>query len=783
MKAFRFISSIICLALMCPAWAAPVTESQARQVAANFISTHFKSSSGDHLRLVHKASSIMSGANSPFYVYNAGDNDGGFVIVAGDDRVPQVLGYSDNGTFDSNEIPEAMQELLDDYAAQIAALNEGGMADTHISSSQPIAPMVKCAWSQNSPYNTMLPFLSTGKHAAVGCVATAMAQVMYYWKWPKQSNSIPAYTTETSSIVMPALPEVDFDWNSMQNTYLTTDTVSAAGRAAAQLSLYCAQSVEMDFQKNSSAANTSDVPLAMYYFFDYSPNIKYLQRKFYTTQQWEAIVLDELKAQRPVIYRGTKNPGGHAFVCDGYDGDGRFHFNWGWNGSSNGYFLLNVLNPDLQGTGSASGTYGYVYEQSIVCGIKPGGEYIDNVDVTVRSIEIKTFQNSRVSSNKDFSVSLSTQFANYMPETIDFDYGWGLYDGDNMLNVLDTGSKYGLQSWYYTTIERMLYFGSGISSGSLRIKPIYRKLGDTSWTPCVGSEVNYIEVNINGNTCTLITHGTALEPVYQVNSIDVKGNMHVGRPVDVTVSLTNMGNTHNNFIYMFANGTFISMGFVDLNKNETGTVDLRYMPEAPGVVTLKFALDKEGTRELASRQITINSMPDAILSGTAKALNVTDAANKIMTADNFGVELVVTNDGNTTYDEDISIKLYKRTQGTSGTSVQSATQHIILAPHSSTTLTFHLDNVIDGWKYFAKAYYYSAGEQINLANISTHTIVFPTGGIKGDVNGDGEVSIADVNAVISIILKGEHNMKADVNGDGEITIADVNAVIELIIHS
>ena len=290
-------------------------------------------------------------------------------------------------------------------------------------------------------------------------------------------------------------------------------------------------------------------------------------------------------------------------------------------------------------------------------------------------------------------------------------------------------------------------------------------------------------MNINGNTCTLITHGTALEPVYQVNSIDVKGNMHVGRPVDVTVSLTNMGNTHNNFIYMFANGTFISMGFVDLNKNETGTVDLRYMPEAPGVVTLKFALDKEGTRELASRQITINSMPDAILSGTAKALNVTDAANKIMTADNFGVELVVTNDGNTTYDEDISIKLYKRTQGTSGTSVQSATQHIILAPHSSTTLTFHLDNVIDGWKYFAKAYYYSAGEQINLANISTHTIVFPTGGIKGDVNGDGEVSIADANAVISFILKGEHNMKGDVNGDGEITIADVNAVIELIIHS
>ena len=197
-------------------------------------------------------------------------------------------------------------------------------------------------------------------------------------------------------------------------------------------------------------------------------------------------------------------------------------------------------------------------------------------------------------------------------------------------------------------------------------------------------------------------------------------------------------------------------------------------------MNLKFAYDEEGTNVFATKQIFINQMPSAYLTGSARALNVTDQTNRIITANEFGVEVTVTNSSSSVYNEDISIKLYKRVYGTTGTLVQVLDKDVYLSPHKSTTLTFHLDNVIDGWNYFAKVYYYSSGEQVSLANVSTHTIIFPAASIPGDVNGDSEVSIADINAVIDVILKGGNDLSGDVNGDGEVNIADINAIIDII---
>ena len=273
-----------------------------------------------------------------------------------------------------------------------------------------------------------------------------------------------------------------------------------------------------------------------------------------------------------------------------------------------------------------------------------------------------------------------------------------------------------------------------------------------------------------------------MAPYYQVNNITATGNMHPTRPVDITLNVTNLGNTRNDIIYMFAKNELVAMGFVDLNKNESGNVVYRYEPEAVGTVDLKFTTDEEGNNVLATKTITINAMPTASLTGQATALNVTNAGDKIMTANYFGMEVQITNVGTNTYDEDITVKLYKRVYGTTGTLVQTLSQHLVLAPQETKKLTFHMDNVIDGWKYFAKAYYYSNAEQINVANVSTHTIIFPASGpIKGDVNKDGEVSIADVNAVIYMITKGVQDLSGDVNNDGEVTLADVNAVISIIL--
>ncbi len=782
MKTLRTLSLMMCLAVIFPVWAGVVSERQAQQVANRFMSSHSISSA--EMRLVHKAPSFKASAPLPYYVFTADRTDGGYVIVAGDDRVPAVLGYSDQGTFDANDIPDAMRDWLDGYAAQMVMLDEGATAAAHINSANPIAPMLTVQWSQGSPYNSMFPALPSGNYASVGCVATAMAQLMSYWRWPLRPRmSIPSYVSETLNISMPALAPIDFNWDAMQNTYLTDDINSPEARAVAELSLYCAQAVQMDFLNNSSSASVMDIPLAMFMYFNYSPCTKYLQRRFYTTEQWEELLLNELIAGRPVIYRGRKVSGGHAFICDGYDGNGMFHFNWGWNGKSNGYFLLNVLNPDLQGTGSASGTYGYIIDQALIAGLEPGLAGDPGLDVADKYIEIQGSKNSRSTVSQSFTVTQTTHFLNIMDDPIDFDYGWALYRDQEMLNILDVGQRSGLNSWYYCYPSSTLSFGSGISSGNFRIVPIYSEPYAEDWRPCLGADVNYIEVVINGNTCAMVAHGAAVQPNYEVNGIYVNGNMHNGRPVDVTLDLTNTGNTRNDVFYMFANDALVSVGFADLERNARGVVPFCYMPEAAGNVTLKFAFDEEGTSVFATKQIGINQMPSANLKGTAKALNVSDVANKIITAKEFGVLVTVTNNGTTTYDEDISIKLYKRTHGTTGTLVQGANQRVVIQPNETVNVTFHLDNVMDGWKYFAKTYYYSNGEQVSLAGVTTHTVIFPSAIIAGDVNGDGEVNIADINALIDLILNEGGDAAGDVNGDGEVNIADINAVIDLILNS
>ena len=169
-----------------------------------------------------------------------------------------------------------------------------------------------------------------------------------------------------------------------------------------------------------------------------------------------------------------------------------------------------------------------------------------------------------------------------------------------------------------------------------------------------------------------------------------------------------------------------------------------------------------------------------------------DADNKIITSDKFSIDLTVTNNGTTTYDEDISAKLFKHTKGNSGTNVQGINQHVTLEPGETKTIRFDMTNVLDGWKYFIKTYYYSEGNQIALKNAgtATFTIVFPDEPdpyqiIAGDVNSDGEVNISDVTVLIDYLLNPDDahidRIAADVNTDGEINISDVTGIIDILL--
>ena len=779
----------MCLAIASStAWAESINENQAIRIAESFMTSHRLPATG--LKLAKKAPQLNApsqAGKAAYYVFNSGQSQGGYVIIAGDDRAPAVLGYSDKGTFEAQTVPEAMQDLLDSYAEQIEALSQGYKSAPTTTSGPAIAPLLTSCWNQKSPHNHLLPFVA-GSRAVVGCAATAMAQIMYYWKWPvRPSMTIPEYTTSTYSIYMPALPPVDFNWDAMQDNYQSSDTLSEAGLAAATLSLYCAQSLEMNFQDGTSAATTSRATQILSTYFGYKASVHTLWRLNYTTQEWNDMLYSELEASRPVIYSGSKKSGGHAFICDGYDGEGLFHINWGWNSQSNGYFLLNVLNADMQGTGSASGVYGYVYSQAAIVGIEPG-EGANVFALTATDLALNSATTTRSGTNYDFRAVVTGRFRNLTSQVMTVSFGWALYQGSTFKSMLYESYHTSLRPGFYlTSSNRTLKFGSGITSGTYRIVPVYSEYYAENWRPCIGADRNYIEVVINGNTCTVTGHGNASEPNYTVNDITMEGMMHNGRPVDINVNLTNNGEWNNRLLYMFVDGTFKASGMVDLANGETADIPFRFMPTEAGNYTLTWSWNDDGSDPIATRTVTINPMPKASLSGTMQVLNITDAANKIVTSDKFSVALTVTNDSTVTYNEELSFKLYKHTYSNTGTSVQGINIPIVLEPGETKTVQADFDNVIDGWKYFVNAYFYNAGTQVKIIGTSFYTIVFPEAleYETGDVNGDGKVSIKDVTDLINYLLsENEEGIildNADVNSDGKISIKDVTDLINLLL--
>ena len=301
----------------------------------------------------------------PFYIFNA--DDGGFVVVSGDDRTTPVLGYSEHGQLDLSQAPENLLYWLDSYAQQIESLDHGASASTigaSLKDAAPISPLIQTKWSQGAPYNNQCPnWPGTDQRCLTGCVATCMAQIMYYYKWPEHCPPIPAYFLSSFNQTIEALPPVDFRWNDMQLTYYNND-VGPAADAVAQLMRYCGQSVEMDYGRQESSAYMDSK--VMIETFDYSENTKEIYRNNYSdATEWESIIYQELAKGHPVPYEGQSKESGHQFICDGYDNRGYFHINWGWGGQYDAYYVLSVANPYTDGRS------GYSQDQRAIIGLEP----------------------------------------------------------------------------------------------------------------------------------------------------------------------------------------------------------------------------------------------------------------------------------------------------------------------------------------------------------------------------------------------------------------------------
>lgn len=363
---FRPISLLVAgLTWSFSALAAPVAPSAAAAEASDFLR---QSHPGLKAAPSHPALTLAYTADADdlaaFYVFNYSD---GFVIVSADDRLPAVLGYSDNGAFDETRIPENFKWWLGEYRKEIAGWLPTASEPTSTGRQmrapirrEPIAPLTKTTWNQDAPYNNDCPLDQSGQRSVTGCVATAMAQLMKYHEWPKKP------TGSSGGIVFDG---TTYDWSHMLDHYERGNYTSSQAAAVAKLMRQCGAAVNMMYSSWASGAYDNAVPYAFIHYFNYNPELQLVWKDYTPQSKWNDMVYAEVAAGRPVYYSGHSSEGGHAFVCDGYSENEFFHFNWGWGGYQDGYFRLTALNPASGGAGSYEG--GYNSGQTIITGLAP----------------------------------------------------------------------------------------------------------------------------------------------------------------------------------------------------------------------------------------------------------------------------------------------------------------------------------------------------------------------------------------------------------------------------
>lgn len=757
--------------------AARVTEAQARAIAGQFFNVDMPE------RPAAMKAKGKRGQATPFYVFNNPVHTG-WVIVAGDDRARPILAYGDEDFFDENDVPECVQDWLNGYVEQIEAIDkikaepqvvtqESVIAATKTK----IAPLLFSKWAQGLPFNQQCPSYSTSdgtKYCPAGCVATAMAQLMYYYKSSYGSLAIPAYTSSNDGFTneRPALPKTTFNWSIMNPWYNDESSTSTSAKEVQKLIKYCGQAVEMDYGKNSSSA-TSDRN-AFVYYFGYDRYSQQISRTDVNATTWENVIYTELAQGRPVYISARKLNGGHAFICDGYDGAGLYHINWGWRGSNNGFFALNALSDgNSGGTGAASGEEGYTIKLQIIIGLEPSKSSQTSSDYNTVSIYNSiTAPNgttyTRTSSASAFSdVALIVNYWNQSCQTYTYDLGWALYDSNGNIKSTHTViSNKSLQGGYYTYPTSSLSIGSGISSGTYYLKPICRISGTSPWHLARGSGVNYVKATITSGQLKLQIYDEQSVQNLTVNGVTRGSIAKVGSPMEIFVNVTNNGLTDYNYIYMWVDGVLKTATTTDIGIGQTGNVNLYYTPTKSGSNNLKFTADRAGELVLFNGEVTVDAPTSATLS----------ANNSIsMSRNTITVKSVLTNTSSSTYNNYIVARMWKHrpNSGNTGYGDNSMTQILNLSAGSTKTLNFTFTGLEHGTAYHFSIYYYSNGELVK-AGQSTYTMT-PS---LYDINEDGSVSSVDITALYNVILNGDLQFRgySDLNGDGAVNSTDITVL-------
>ena len=336
-----------------------VTIQTAQRAAQSFLNSMLHSNTDIHLiDFVEKA------AFPNLYIFG---NEQCFVIIGADNAVHPVLGYSIEEGFGTEMLTKSTYEWLKAYDEEIAFVAESRLeANDEIlmewnnlldgnglnpKSRSSVAPLLRTHWGQNAPFNNLCPADPAGPngHCYTGCIATAMAQIMNYWEHPVRGSGSYSYTPDNHpeyGSQSANFGNTTYDWDNMKDYYSRgyTDTEALA---VATLMYHCGVSLGAEYGPDGTGGRLLNVPTVLSHYFRFSSNIVYKSKASYTDSQWIEMLKQDLDLGRPLPYRGNRDEGNasHAFVCDGYDENDYFHFNWGWLGRCDGFFLIGALNP------------------------------------------------------------------------------------------------------------------------------------------------------------------------------------------------------------------------------------------------------------------------------------------------------------------------------------------------------------------------------------------------------------------------------------------------------
>ena len=337
--------------------AKPVDVAKAQRLGLNFVQhkAMFAKKAVQDLQLAY--TQYADNGMATMYVFNF---DGGFVIVAADDSYSPILGYSDQGNFVYENAPDGLRFMLNELSRGIVTVVEQGRpvssdivsrwknleAYGYLQANKGlpvVEPLVQQRWDQGSPFNMYVP-----NGCPSGCVATAMAQLMKYWEWPVTGTGEHSYYAPLYGQQYANFGATTYDWANMID-YYGNGSSQEEREAVATLMYHCGVSVDMNYEPSGSGAYSGDVPAAISTYFSYT-NKSYYISKGGNYDEWITLLKSNIDQRIPMYYSGHGDGGGHAFICDGYDADGLFHFNFGWGGSYNNYLLIDGENFEYSGS-------------------------------------------------------------------------------------------------------------------------------------------------------------------------------------------------------------------------------------------------------------------------------------------------------------------------------------------------------------------------------------------------------------------------------------------------